>query len=104
VASLIRRHQSTLAQYFLVGLAVGVVFGAAIVGVNVWHAPGRTLPWARLLGLSVNEIVFPIGCVAVLHFISRLNDLSAASEPRTVSEPVQSSRNFAGEVLSEDQD
>jgi hypothetical protein len=77
VASLMRRQQTTLTRHFLVGLAIGVVFGPAIVGVNIWHAPGRMLPFARLLGLSVNEIVFPIGCVAVLHFISRLNNQSA---------------------------
>jgi hypothetical protein len=86
VAKLIRR-QSTLAQHVLVGLAIGVVFGAAIVGVNVWHAPGRVLPLARLMGLAVNEIVFPMGCVAVLHFISRLNELAADAKLRTAPEP-----------------
>ena len=104
VASLVRRRQSTLVQYFLVGLVIGVVFGAAIVGVNVWHAPGRTLPWARLLGLSVNEIVFPIGCVAVLHFISRLNDLSAAAESRTSSQAPRSSSSFVAEASDENHD
>ena len=104
VAKLIRRQRSTLAQHFLVGLAIGVVFGAAIVGVNIWHAPGRVMPLARLLGLAVNEIVFPIGCVAVLHFISRLNDLATASEPRTAPEPLPSSQVHAGEAAGENHD
>jgi len=77
VASLMRRQNATLARHFLVGLGIGVVFGAAIVGVNIWHAPGRVLPFARLLGLAMNEVVFPIGCVAVLHFITRLNNQNA---------------------------
>jgi hypothetical protein len=60
------------------------VFGAAIVGVNVWHAPGRVMPLARLLGLAVNEIAFPIGCVVVLHFISRLNELAPDPQAHAV--------------------
>jgi hypothetical protein len=62
------------------------------------------MPLARLLGLAVNEIVFPIGCVAVLHFISRLNDLAAASEPRTAAEPRPSSQVYAGEAAGENHD
>ena len=73
VAGLMRRQHATLLRCFLVGLAIGLAFGSAIVGVNIWHAPGRALPTPRLLGLAMNEIVFPIGCVAVLHFISKLN-------------------------------
>jgi len=103
VGVLIRRHGSTLAQHFLVGLAVGCLFGAAIVGVNIWHAPGRSLPWARLLGLSVNEIVFPIGCVAVLHFISRLNDVSAALVSHGASESAQNASTNVGEPAGEKQ-
>jgi hypothetical protein len=82
VARLMQTRHSTLLQHFLVGLGMGLVFGAAIVGVNVWHAPGHALPAARLLGLMVNEIAFPIGCVAVLYFISRLNDRAAAGAGR----------------------
>jgi hypothetical protein len=82
VARLMQTRHSTLLQHFLVGLGMGLVFGAAIVGVNVWHAPGHALPAARLLGLMVNEIAFPIGCVAVLYFIARLNDRAAAGAGR----------------------
>jgi len=86
VASLMRRSQATLSQHLLVGLAIGVVFGAAIVGINLWHAPGRVMPTARLLGLAVNEIIFPICCVAVLHFVSRLNTLGVELQPRRPAE------------------
>jgi hypothetical protein len=82
VARLMQTRRATLVQHFLVGLGMGLVFGAAIVGVNVWHAPGHILPGARLLGLMVNEVVFPIGCVAVLYFIARLNDRAAAGAGR----------------------
>jgi hypothetical protein len=47
--------------------------------VNVWHAPGHALPAAHLLGLMGNAVAFPIGCVAVLYFIARLNDRAAAA-------------------------
>jgi hypothetical protein len=80
VGALLKRPRATWFQYCLVGLGIGVVFGPTIVGVNLWHAPGHTLPSARLLGLSVNEIVFPIGCVTVLHFINRLNSLATQIE------------------------
>jgi hypothetical protein len=82
VARLMQMRHSTLLQHFLVGLGVGLVFGAAIVSVNLWHAPGHALPQARLLGLMVNEVIFPIGCVAVLYFIARLNDRAAAGAAR----------------------
>jgi len=82
VARLMQTRHSTLLQHFMVGLGLGLVFGAAIVGVNLWHAPGHALPEARLLGLTVNEVIFPIGCVAVLYFIARLNDRAEAGAAR----------------------
>jgi hypothetical protein len=82
VARLMETRHATLLQHFLVGLGMGAVFGAAIVGVNLWHAPGHALPGARLLGLMVNEVVFPIGCVAVLYFIARLNDRATGGAAR----------------------
>ena len=36
-----------------------------------------------LIGLTVNEVIFPIGCVAVLYFIARLNDRAEAGAART---------------------
>jgi hypothetical protein len=83
VARLTQTRHATLLQHFLVGLGLGIVFGAAIVGVNLWHAPNHALPEARLLGLTVNEVIFPIGCVAVLYFIARLNDRAEAGAARS---------------------
>jgi hypothetical protein len=82
---LTRSHEATLRQYLLAGLSIGVIFGAAIIGVNVWHAPQRQLALGRILGLAVNEIVFPAGCASVLHFIGRLNDQSAPATQHAAS-------------------
>lgn len=65
---------STLIRYTLLGFGIGTVFGSAVVGVNLLHAPGHALPPAKLLSLSTNELLFPIGCAAVLYFITRLAD------------------------------
>jgi hypothetical protein len=87
VAGLMRRQNATLSRCFLVGFGIGLVFGTAIVGVNVWHAPGRMMAIPRLLGLALNEIVFPIGCVTVVHFISRLNASEVVAPPHAAANP-----------------
>jgi hypothetical protein len=47
------------------GLAVGVVFGGAIVSLTYAAAPDP-LPTAQLVSQSVNEVLFPVGCALVL--------------------------------------
>jgi hypothetical protein len=98
VGKLTRTAQATLAQHLILGLAVGLVFGAAIVGVNVWHAPGRILPAAKLFGLSVNEVLFPIGCSVILHFVGRLN---GSRSPAASQSPLPS---MTGRSIGENQD
>src|SRR5829696_6673656 len=47
------------------GLAVGVVFGGAIVSLTYAAAP-EPLPAAKVVSQGVNEVLFPVGCALVL--------------------------------------
>jgi len=47
------------------GLAVGVVFGGAIVSLTYAAAPDP-LPTAQVVSQGVNEVLFPVGCALVL--------------------------------------
>ena len=48
-----------------VGLAIGVLFGGAIVGLAYSTAP-EPLATPDLVSRGVNEILFPVGCALVL--------------------------------------
>jgi len=47
------------------GLAVGVVFGGAILALTLGAAPGL-VPTADLVSRGLNELLFPVGCALVL--------------------------------------
>ena len=47
------------------GLALGIVFGGAIVSLTYYAAP-EPLPAAKVLSQGVNEVLFPVGCSLVL--------------------------------------
>jgi hypothetical protein len=49
-----------------VGLAVGILFGSAIVSFTYWTAP-EPLTTADLFSRSINEVLFPVGCSLVLY-------------------------------------
>jgi hypothetical protein len=72
--------RSTLVRHACLGLAAGVVFGLSIVAVNIVHAPQHHLARAKLLGLVINELLFPIGCSMVLYFVGRLSDRNAVAD------------------------
>jgi hypothetical protein len=61
-------HARTFA---LVGLSLGVVFGAAICSVAYFGA-SKPPPFAKLVGQAINEVVFPIGCALVIYGATRL--------------------------------
>jgi hypothetical protein len=54
-----------------VGLAVGILFGGAIVSFTYWTAP-EPLAAADLFSHSMNEILFPVGCSLVLYSATAL--------------------------------
>ncbi len=53
-----------LVAHVAVGLAVGLVFGAAMLTLTLLSTPQQ--PVAAILSLGVNELLFPVGCSVVL--------------------------------------
>ena len=50
-----------------VGLAVGIVFGGAIVSITYASAP-EALTAADVISRGINELLFPVGCSLVIFF------------------------------------
>ncbi len=55
-----------LAAHLATGLAVGVVFGGAMLALAVQAAP-QTPPLPALVSRAANEFLFPIGCAFVIY-------------------------------------
>jgi hypothetical protein len=55
----------------VVGLAVGIFFGGAIVIFTFWTAP-EPLGAAGLFSRAINEVLFPVGCSLVLYAATAL--------------------------------
>jgi len=64
-----------LSAYLATGLAVGVVFGGAMVALFVQAAP-QTPPAPVLVSRTANEVLFPIGCAFVVYVSKVLKKLS----------------------------
>lgn len=60
-----RRPWGGAAAHVATGLAIGILFGGAIVVFTYWSAP-EPLATADLVSRGVNEILFPVGCSLVL--------------------------------------
>src|SRR5918998_3976204 len=56
-----------------VGLAVGILFGGAIVSFTYWTAP-EPLTMGDLFSRGANEILFPVGCSLVLYSATALGE------------------------------
>ncbi|RXF73260.1 hypothetical protein [Hansschlegelia zhihuaiae] len=63
LASLARRGAETAGPYLGAGAAVGLVFGAGVLALK----SGAGAAAAELAATAINEIVFPIGCAAVVY-------------------------------------
>lgn len=65
---------ATLLAHLLLALAVGLI--SAVLFVGLQHSRGVRLgkvpPASKLVGLGVNEILFPLGCSLVIFFGQRL--------------------------------
>ena len=59
----VRRWPERSGRVLLVGAAVGLLFGGAIVA---WTAAALAPPPPALVGRAFNEIVFPMGCALVI--------------------------------------
>lgn len=61
--AVLAQRKSKPRVYLAAGLVVGVVFGAIVLVLT----PATTQSVAGLLGWGVNELLFPMGCAAVLY-------------------------------------
>src|SRR5919107_2299474 len=68
-----RRPWGGALAHVAVGLAVGILFGGAIVCFTYWTAP-EPLAAADLFSRSANEILFPVGCSLVLYSATALGE------------------------------
>ena len=68
-----RRPWGGALAHAAVGLAVGIVFGGAIVSYTYWTAP-EPLAVAGLFSRGMNEILFPVGCSLVLYSATALGE------------------------------
>src|SRR5215212_10713065 len=68
-----RRPWGGALAHVAVGLAVGILFGGAIVSFTYWTAP-EPLAAADLFSRSANEILFPVGCSLVLYSATALGE------------------------------
>ena len=65
--------------YLATGLAVGVVFGGAMLALFVQAAP-QTPPVPALISRAANECLFPVGCALVIYVSKVLKKLSGRPE------------------------
>lgn len=70
LALISRRPDAKLRSYLVSGLAVGAVFGGALLAWTVARAV-KPVPIAELVGRGANELVFPVGCALVLYVTQR---------------------------------
>lgn len=68
-----------LSAHVATGLAVGVVFGGAMVALFVQAAP-QTPPAPALVSRAANECLFPIGCALVVYTSKIMKKLSGRPE------------------------
>jgi hypothetical protein len=68
-----RRPWGGALAHAAVGLAVGILFGGAIVSFTYWTAP-EPLAATDLFSRGANEILFPVGCSLVLYSATALGE------------------------------
>jgi len=65
ITRLVRRHEPRITVFAATGLAVGIVFGGAMLVLMNSAAPDG-LPTPIFLARGVNELLFPVGCSCLL--------------------------------------
>lgn len=74
---LIHTERSTPGNHAMLGLAFGIAFAAIILALNYVHGP---VPTPKAVGVTLNELVFPIGCSMVIYWVAKLTDRTGAME------------------------
>lgn len=69
LALLVQRDTARALPYLGAGAVTGAVFGGAIVALShrAALARGRVMEPAQLIGMSINELLFPVGCALVIY-------------------------------------
>jgi hypothetical protein len=63
---LTRRGSDSLRPYLLFGIGVGLTFGLLLTFIAAWTAD-PAMPTAKLASTTVNEVLFPLGCVIAIY-------------------------------------
>jgi hypothetical protein len=71
---MVGKKWANLPAHLALGLAVGSLFGALFVTmtINFTIASGKPLALPAIVGQSINELVFPVGCALVIYAVQRL--------------------------------
>lgn len=69
LALLVQKNVLRAPPYLGSGAAVGVLFGGAVVFLShqVAQAGGTAMGRPQLIGMAVNEVIFPMGCALVVY-------------------------------------
>jgi len=70
-----------LAAHLATGLAVGIVFGGAMLALSIQAAP-QTPPLPALVSRAANEFLFPVGCAFVIYASKVMKRTGARPEGR----------------------
>jgi hypothetical protein len=74
---LIHTEKSTPRNHAMLGLAFGIAFASILLALNLAQGPA---PTPKLIGLVLNELVFPVGCSLVIYWVAKLTDRTGAME------------------------
>lgn len=80
IGYLSKKPALSLWHNLLAGLLIGIIFGGTIVYLMVTMAP-EPLPPLGIVTRGINEIIFPVGCSAVLFAAQKIGEKTAEKAP-----------------------
>lgn len=79
LSRLLGTPRSTPRNHVLLGAAFGLVFGGLILAANMKFQ--GALPTVKIVGLTTNEFLFPVGCSVLIYWFARLtNNLNVRTQ------------------------
>ena len=88
-ARLAKRASAGLREHALMGLFIGLTFGGLIVYLSVAMA-ADPLPLFAIISRCANEIIFPVGCAAVLYTAQKVGEKNAEDSEASSDPAVES--------------